>query len=111
MALSRGGRDFSIPLDILAARLKGRAAKADKHTSGLPGNFAAIVRFGPALEPLQPILHASLEQLAAKFFEDPTPPTWRECEVSAKLYATGSGVERDAGDGWLVDDAQWKRDV
>src|SRR5215469_4656019 len=71
----------------------------------------AIASFGPPLESLQRILYASLERLAAKCFEYPTPPTWRESKVSAILHATGSSVESGAGDGFMVDDAQWKRDM
>lgn len=68
-----------------------------------------IAGFGPPLEPLQRILYASLERLAAECRKHPTPPTWREREVSAKLHATGDGVEGCAGDGHMVDCAQWKR--
>jgi len=73
--------------------------------SGLLDNSAAIASFGLLLEPLQRILSASLERLAAKFFEYPPPPTWRESEVSAKLHATGGGVDSCAGDGCFVDGA------
>src|SRR5438270_9619094 len=73
--------------------------------SGLLDTTAAIASFGLLLEPLQRILYASLERLAAKFFEYPPQPTWRESEVSAKLHATGGGVDSCAGDGGVVDGA------
>jgi hypothetical protein len=79
--------------------------------SGLLDDSAAIASFGPPLEPLQRILYISLERLAAKFFEYPSPPAWRESEVSAILDATGGGVDSCAGDGCMVGDAQWKRDM
>ena len=79
--------------------------------SGLLDNSAAIASFGPPLEPLQRILYASLERLAAKCFEYPSPPTWRESEVSAKWHATGGGVDSCAADGCFVDGAEWKRDM
>ncbi len=79
--------------------------------SGLLDNAAAIASFGPPLEPLQRILYVSLEGLAAKCFEYPPPPTWRESEVSAILHATGGGIDSCAGEGCLVDGAEWKRDM
>lgn len=68
-------------------------------------NSAAIASFGPALEPLQRILYARLERPAAKLFEYPTPPAWRESKVSAKLHATGGSVNSCAGGGLMVDGA------
>ena len=82
-----------------------------KIVSRLLDNSAAIASFGHPLEPLHRILYTILECLAAKFFEHPTPPTWRESEVSAKLHATGGGVNSSAGGGLMVDGAQWKRDM
>jgi hypothetical protein len=73
--------------------------------SGLLDNGAAIASFGLPLEPLQRILYAILECLATKFFEYPSQPTWRESEVSAKLHATGGGIDSCAGDGCVVDGA------
>ena len=84
-------------------RCDGKSARM--RISGLLGNAAAIASFGPPLEPLQPILDASLKRLAAKCFEHPAPPTWRESEVSAKLHATGGGVDSCAGGGLMVDGA------
>jgi hypothetical protein len=72
---------------------------------------AAIANFGHPLEPLQRILYVSLEHLAAKCCEDPSPPAWRESEVSAILHATGGGVESGASNGGIVDKAQGKRDM
>jgi len=37
-----------------------------------------VARLSRAFESAQPILHAILEQLAAKASEQPTPPAWRE---------------------------------
>src|SRR5690349_16295721 len=74
--------------------------------SGLLDNAAAIVSFGPPLEPLQRILYASLDRLGAKCFEYPSPPTWREGEVSAKLHAARGGVNSRASGGLIVGDAQ-----
>jgi hypothetical protein len=91
------------------SRCDGKSARM--RISRLLDNSAAIASFGPPLEPLTRILYVSLECLAAKFFEHPTPPTWRESEVSAILHATGGGVNSCAGDGCIVDDAQWKRDM
>jgi hypothetical protein len=79
--------------------------------SGLLANAATIASFGPPPEPLQRVLYVSLERLAAKCFEYPTPPSWRESEVSAILDATGGGVNSCAGEGCMVDGAQWKRDM
>ena len=79
--------------------------------SGLLDNSAAIASFGRLLESVQRILYASLERLSAKCFEYPAPPTWRDSEVSAKLHATGGGVNSCAGGGLMVDGAQWKRDM
>ena len=84
-------------------RCDGKSARM--RISGLLDHSAAIASFGPPLEPLQRILYASLERLAAKFFEYPPPPTWRESEVSAKLHATGGGVDSCAGDDGFVDGA------
>src|SRR5436309_15819107 len=74
-------------------------------------NLAAIASFGLPLEPLQRILYPSLKHLAAKFFEYPPQPTWRESEVSAKLHATGGSIDSCTGDGCFVDGAQWKRNT
>src|SRR5512146_1736500 len=74
--------------------------------SGLLDNAAAIASFGLPLEPLQRILYASLDHLAAKCFEYPCPPTWRENEVSAILHEAGDGVNRCASGGLIVCDAQ-----
>ena len=60
--------------------------------SRLLDHTATIAGLGRPLEPLQSILHLALEALAAKLLQHPTPPTWRKCEVSAKLQATGGGV-------------------
>src|SRR6266480_6735710 len=87
----------------------GKSART--RISGLLDNSAAIASFGLPLEPLQRILYASLERLAAKCFEYPSPPTWRESEVSAKLHATGGGIDSCAADGCFVDGAEWKRDM
>ena len=78
--------------------------------SARPDSAGAIAGFSCVLEALHAILYTSLEDLAAECTEYPTPPTWREREVSAKLHATGCGVDRGAGDGRMVDDAEWKRD-
>ena len=51
------------------------------------------------------MFYASFDHLAAERLEQPSPPTWREREVSAKLHAAGGGVERGAGGGLIVDDA------
>src|SRR5512139_413139 len=74
--------------------------------SGRLDNAAAIASFGPPLEPLQRILYASLDPLAAKCVEYPSPPTWRENEVSAILHAAGDGVNSCAGGGLIVDDSK-----
>src|SRR5436190_5680966 len=79
--------------------------------SGPLDTSAAIASFGLPLEPLQRILYASLERLAAKCFEYPSPPTWRESEVSAKLHAAGGAVDSCAADGCFVDGAEWKCDM
>ena len=73
---------------------------------GLLDNAAAIASLGPVLEPLQRILYTSLDHLAAKCFEYPCPPTWRENEVSAILHAAGDGVNSRARGGLIVCDAQ-----
>ena len=73
--------------------------------SGLLDKAAAIATFSSPLEPLQRVLYASLDPLAAKCIENPTPPTWRESEVSAILHATGDSVNSCAGGGLMVDDA------
>ena len=67
-------------------------------------NFAVIASFGRPLEPLQRILYPSLDHLAAKGFEYPSPPTWRESEVSAILHEAGDGVKRGAGGRLVVGD-------
>src|SRR5512141_251195 len=85
-------------------RCNGKPARM--RLSGLPDNAAAIASFGPALEPLQRILYASLDHPAAECFEYPSPPAWRESEVSAKLHATGGSVNSCAGGGLIVDDAK-----
>src|SRR5260370_39640856 len=87
----------------------GKSART--RISGLLDNSAAIASFGLPLEPLQRIPYASLERLAAKFFEHPSPPTWREREVSAKLHATGGAVDSCASDGCFVDGAESQRDM
>ena len=90
----------------------GESKSAWMQISGLLLNTsAAIASFSHPLEPLQRILYASLERLAAKFFEHPTPPTWWENEVSAELHTTGGGIDSCAGDGFVVDDTQWKRNM
>src|SRR3989442_6527311 len=94
---------------LCTSHCDGKSARM--RISGLLDNAAAITSFGPPLEPLQRILYVSLERLATKFFEHPTPPTWRESKVSAILHATGGGVDSCAGDGCMVDEAQWKRDM
>src|SRR5574341_86275 len=76
--------------------------------SGLLGNSIAIASLGGALESQQLILYFCLERLAAKFFDHPTQPAWRESEVSAKLHATGGSVNGCGGDGGIVDGAQWQ---
>ncbi len=83
-------------------RCDGKPARM--RISGLLDNAAAIASFGPPLEPLQRILYASLDHLAAKCFEHPTQPAWREGEVSAKLHAAGDGVNSCAGGGLIVGD-------
>jgi hypothetical protein len=57
--------------------------------SGWLGHPAAIARFGRTFQPASRIQHAGLEPLVAESREHPTQPTWRECEVSAELHATG----------------------
>src|SRR5512146_3097171 len=74
--------------------------------SGLHGNAAVVASLGLALESLQRILYASLNRIAAKCCEYPSPPAWWESEVSAILHAAGDGVNRCAGGGLMVDDAQ-----
>ena len=74
--------------------------------SGRLDNAVSIASFGYPLEPLQQIVYARLDQLAAKCFEHPSQPTWRESEVSARLHETEGDVERGAGGGLIVGDAQ-----
>jgi len=52
----------------------------------------AIRFFGGALEALQGIFDAGLECLRAKLFKKPTPPAWREDEVSTILESRRSRV-------------------
>ena len=47
----------------------------------------------------------------AKCFEEPTPPAWREDEVSAILDATGGRLDGSAGDVWVHLQAQWEKSI
>jgi hypothetical protein len=60
-----------------------------------------ILSFRGTLEALQGIFYAGSECFRAKCFEEPTPPAWREDEVSAILDATGGRVDGSAGDVWF----------
>jgi hypothetical protein len=90
-------------LSLAPGHCDGKSARM--RISELLDNSAAIASFGLPLEPLQRILYAILERLATKFFEYPPQPTWRESEVSAKLHATGGGIDSCAGNGCIVDGA------
>lgn len=70
-----------------------------------------ILSFRGTLEALQGILYAGSEWFRAKCFEEPTPPTWGEDEVSAILDATGGRVDGSAGDVWFHLQAQGKKSM
>jgi len=66
---------------------------------------------GGALEALQRVLHAALDQAAHQALEQTAPPAWREGEVSPVADAAAAGVDGHDGDGHLVGDAQRELDV
>jgi len=69
-----------------------------------------ILSFRGALEAPQGIVYAGRECFRAECFEDPTPPAWREDEVSAILDATGGRVDGSASDVRFHSQFQWKRE-
>lgn len=99
------------PIRTMGARSSNTTCSGDAPSPADLLNYEtfAIASFGSALQPPQSILYTILKCLAAKFFEHPTPPSWRESEVSTELHATGGGVNRCAGGGLMVDGAQWER--
>jgi hypothetical protein len=60
---------------------------------------------------LQGIIYAGRECFGAECFEKPTPPAWREDEVSAILDATGGRVDGSAGNIWFHLQAQWEKSM
>lgn len=54
--------------------------------------------FRGALELLQAVFDAGSQRLRAELFQKPTPPAWREDEVSAVLDAAGDRIQGRAGD-------------
>jgi hypothetical protein len=70
-----------------------------------------ILSFGGALEAPQGIFYAGGELFRAKRFHEPTPPAWREDEVSAILDAAARCVDGSAGDVRLHLQAQWKNSM
>lgn len=68
-----------------------------------------ILPFGGTLEALQGTIYAGSDYSRTKCFEEPTPPAWREDEVSAILDAAGGRVDGRAGDVCLFLQSQWKK--
>jgi hypothetical protein len=70
-----------------------------------------MLSFRGTLEALQGIFYAGSDRFRAKFFEEPTPPTWGEDEVSAILDAAGGRVDGSAGDVWFLLQPQWEKNM
>ena len=70
-----------------------------------------ILSFRGTLEALQGIFYAGSDCFRAKCFEKPTPPAWREDEVSAILDAAGGRIDGSAGNVWLLLQAQWEKSM
>ena len=70
-----------------------------------------ILSFRGTLEALQGMFYAGSECFRATCFEEPTPPAWREDEVSAIFDAAGGRIDGIAGNVWLLLQSQWKEDM
>jgi len=70
-----------------------------------------ILSFRGTLEALQGIIYAGSDCFRAKCFEEPTPPTWWEDEVSAIFDAAAGRVDGSAGDVWFLLQSQWEKNV
>ena len=70
-----------------------------------------ILSFRGTLEALQGIFDAGSDGFRATCFEEPTPPTWGEDEVSAILDAAGGRVDGSAGDVWFLLQSKGEKNV
>jgi hypothetical protein len=70
-----------------------------------------ILPFRGTLEALQGTFYAGSDSFRAKCFEEPTPPTWGEDEVSAILDATGGRVDGSAGDVCFLLQSHWEKNM
>jgi hypothetical protein len=61
-----------------------------------------ILSFRGTLEALQRISYARGDWFRANGFEEPTPPAWRENEISAILDAAGGRIDGSAGNVWFL---------
>ncbi len=68
-----------------------------------------ILSFRGTLEALQRIFYAGRDGFRPKCFQKPTPPAWREDEVSAILHAAGGCIDGIAGNVRLLLQAQWEK--
>ncbi len=67
-----------------------------------------VLSFRGTLEALQGFIDAGSDLFRAKSFKNPTPPAWREDEVSAVLDTAGGRIDGNTGDVRFLLQAQWE---